>query len=291
MFATDFLFDGQYAGDFGLMICSFNGSPETASGGEIEYNTVKTPGRDRFSFYGAQCNSAIEWHFSICKDPDKDQNPYFTQYEESRTAKWLLQTDNNKLFCFCQEGYEDIFYYAHVNMTPHQILGQTVGFDLTVTSDCAYGFTGIIKQKATLNENSPTLEFRIQSDVNTCILPLIRIKTTGNFQISNTSDTGHPATIMQNLSAGKSMEFIMDSDTDTIFIQNDGAAAPLPDPDMFNWHFLRLVDGKNRIVFHEAQKTHGAAARPADAETKSVSTDPTEIEIEIQYREPRRIIV
>ena len=138
MFATDFLFDQHYASDFGLMICSFDQSPETASGGEIEYNTVKTPGRDRFSFYGAQRNTAIEWHFSICKNPDQNQTSYFTQYEESRIAKWLLQTDGYKLFHFCQEGYEDIFYHACINMTPHQFLGQTVGFDLTVTSDCAY---------------------------------------------------------------------------------------------------------------------------------------------------------
>ena len=31
MFATDFLFDSHYASDFDLMICSFDGSPETAS--------------------------------------------------------------------------------------------------------------------------------------------------------------------------------------------------------------------------------------------------------------------
>ena len=247
MFATDFLFDNHRASDFGLMICSFDGNTEPASGGEIEYNTVKPPGSDRFSFYGAQFNSAIEWHFSICKDPNLSRNPYFTQYEESKTAKWLLPSDGYKLFSFSQEGYEDIFYYAYVNMTPHQILGQTVGFDLTVTSDCAYGFTGIITQKAILNKSAPSLEFHIQSDVNTCILPRIRIKSTGNFHISNVNDFGHPETIFKNLPADQSLEFIMNSDTDTIFIQKAGVTAPLPDPNMFNWHFLRLVNGKNQI--------------------------------------------
>lgn len=272
MFATDFLFDRHYAGDFGLMVCSFDQSPETASGGEIEYNAVKTPGRDRFSYYGAQRNTAIEWHFSICKNPDRNQTPYFTQYEESRIAKWLLQTDGYKLFRFCQEGYEDIFYHACINMTPHQILGQTVGFDLTVTSDCAYGFTGVITQKAVLSKTAPALEFRVQSDVNACILPRVRIRGAGSFQISNEADSGHPAAAFQNLSAGETPELIMDSDADTVFIQKGDAAAPLPDPDMFNWRFLRLVDGINRIVLLETTKTES-------------------IEIEIQYREPRRIIV
>lgn len=43
MFATDFLFNNLRASDLGLMICSFDSSPNPASGGEIEYNAVKTP--------------------------------------------------------------------------------------------------------------------------------------------------------------------------------------------------------------------------------------------------------
>lgn len=286
MFATDFLFDQHYASDFGLMICSFDQSPETASGGEIEYNTVKTPGRDRFSFYGAQRNTAIEWHFSICKNPDQNQTSYFTQYEESRIAKWLLQTDGYKLFHFCQEGYEDIFYHACINMTPHQFLGQTVGFDLTVTSDCAYGFTSVITQKAVLNETetSLVLEFRVLSDVKACILPRVRIRGTGSFQISNESDGGHPAATFQNLSGGETQELIMDSDADTVFIQNKDTVVPLPNPDMFNWRFLRLVDGVNRIVLQKIPKTEST-------ESSFKTSDTNNIKIEIQYREPRRIIV
>lgn len=286
MFATDFLFDRHYARDFGLMICSFDQSPETASGGEIEYNTVKTPGRDRFSFYGAQRNTAIEWHFSICKNPDQNQTSYFTQYEESRIAKWLLQTDGYKLFHFCQEGYEDIFYHACINMTPHQFLGQTIGFDLTVTSDCACGFTGVITRKAVLNNKSPVLKFRVLSDVKACILPRIRIRGTGSFQISNEADSGHPAAVFHNLSAEETPELIMDSDADILFIQNKDAAVPLPNPDMFNWRFLRLVDGENRIVLGEIPKTEST-----ESSLKTSDTDNIEIEIEIQYREPRRIIV
>lgn len=272
MFATDFLFDNHYAGDFGLMICSFDQSPQTASGGEIEYNAVKTPGRDRFALYGAQRNAAIEWHFSVCKNPDRNRNPYFTQHEESRIAKWLLQTDGYKLFRFCQEGYEDVFYHACVNMTPHQFLGQTIGFDLTVTSDCAYGFTGVITQKAVLTKASPMLEFRVQSDVSACILPRVRIRAAGGFGIGNEADKDSRETVFPNLPAGKITELIIDSEKDTVFIQNDGAAVLLPDPDMFNWRFPRLVDGVNRIALQKIPETE-------------------RIEIEIQYREPRRIIV
>lgn len=261
MFATDFLFDNKRASDLGLMICSFDGDFQTASGGEIEYNIVKTPNRDRFTFYGAQFNSAITWNFSICKNPCNNSSLSFNQYEESMVAKWLLKTDGYGLFQFDQEGYEDINYNVYFQIAPHQIGGQTVGFDLVATSDCAYGFSNIISRKSTINIANP-LKLIIHSDINVYILPHVRINGTGNFYISNDSD------LSQNAISDKAAEFknisrkiVMDSDTDTI--------SGLASPDDFNWYFLRLVDGTNIIT------------------TNSES----DVEIEIQYREPRRVII
>ena len=156
-------------------------------------------------------------------------------------------------------------------MHPRQILGQTAGFDLTVTSDCSYGFTGILRQKALLSASSEPLEFRIHSDVNTYILPHVTFKCTGNFKIRNENDPNHPETEFYNLGAGKTREFIMDTDSDTIFLKEGEKLVPLPDPGMFNWHFLRLTDGTNRIIVQ---------AEPGIT-----------IETEIQYREPRRVIL
>ena len=261
MFATDFLFDGQRASDFGLIICSLDGGVETASGGEIEFNVVKTPNRDRFTFYDSQFNTVLEWNFTIMKNYCYDSNYYFNQYEESRIAKWLIKTDGYRQFQFDQEGYEDIIYNVYINVSPHQIGGKTIGFDLTVTSDCAYGFTNLITQKATIN-SSTFYKFMINSDINTYIMPIIKINGNGNFYISNDRD------LSQNIdNEGESRfenienEIIMDSDNDII--------SGLNSPNDFNWYFLRLVDGENII-----------------------STDSeSDISLEIQYREPRRVIV
>ena len=76
----------------------------------------------------------------------------------------------------------------------------------------------------------------------------------------------------------------MDSDADTVFIQNKDTVVPLPNPDMFNWRFLRLVDGVNRIVLQKIPKTEST-------ESSFKTSDTNNIKIEIQYREPRRIIV
>lgn len=248
MFATDFLFNNLRASDLGLMICSFDSSPEPASGGEIECNVVKTPGRDRFTFYGSQFNSTLEWNFSICKDPDLNCSPAFTQYEESRIAKWLLR---------------------------YQIAGETVGFDLTATSDCAYGFSELIKKTAVIKEGAP-LELFLHSDVDTYILPRVKVTGKGNFYISNDNDilqnvSLQKETLFRNMPTDAEWKIIMDSDTDTILSVNSetNQTAPLSNPNQFNWYFLRLVGGRNILS------------------TNSES----DVTIELQYREPRFVIL
>lgn len=257
MYATDFLFDGQRASDLGLMICSFNGDFETATGGEIEYNVVKTPNRDNFTFYGSQLNSVITWNFSICKNPCKNDNMYFDQYEESMIAKWLVKTDGYRWIQFEQEGYEDIFYNVCISMTPHQVAGRTVGFDLVATSDCAYGFTDVIKKEQIRMDSNTCFQFNVHSDINTYILPIIKIYRDsgmiGDFELNNQNDTMIFKDIKENLTINCDIETVED----------------LTKPDDFNWCFLKLTDGMNVIT------------------TKS----DVGFGIEIFYREPRYVRV
>lgn len=260
MFATDFIFDSQRLSDYDCIICSFDGEV-SSSGAEIEYNVVKAPNKNKYNFYGAQFNEVITWEFSICKNPCGNDNEYFDQYEESMLSKWLLKLDNYKWFQFDQEGYEDLFYMVTINMFPHQIAGRTVGFDLTVTSNCAYGFTDLIFKKAIINASTP-LKFVVNNDLNVCEYPEMIITGQGDFYISNDSDKS------QNVILDKASEFtnvstpiVMDSDNEII----TGIASP----DDFNWYFLRLVDGENILS------------------TNSVY----DVNIEFKYREARRVIV
>ena len=163
---------------------------------------------------------------------------------------------------FIQDGYEDIYYNVSFQMTPHQIYGRTVGFDLKATSDCGYGYSGEITQGSVLNSKTP-FTFHIHSDLNTYILPYIKIKGSGDFWLSNNNDilqnkSNDKETAFQNVSG----EIAMDSDNGII----SGIHSPGSD---FNWYFLRLVDGDNEIA----------------------TNSETDIEMEIRYREPRRVIV
>lgn len=274
MYATDFIFDGHRARDFGCMICSFDENAGTVSGGEMEYSTVKPPGSDRTVFYGAQFNSAATWNFSICKDPDLGGSPYFDQYEEGRILKWLVKTDGYHFLQFEQEGYEDIYYRVYFNVLPHQAFGQTVGFDLTVTSDCAYGFSGIITRKAEFSSHA-WLMLDVHSDVNAYILPTVRIKSAGSLTINNYSEPANAASppteesligkpsVFRKIGGDDGMygEILMDSASDIV--------TGLGSPGDFNWNFLKLADGKNFLEFS--------------------SGTGSPVYVEIQYREPRYV--
>ena len=79
MFATDCLFDKNRASDFGLMIGTFDNDSQTATGGNIEFNVVKTPNRDTFDFYGSQFNEVLTWNFSLIKNPCTNEDMHFSQ--------------------------------------------------------------------------------------------------------------------------------------------------------------------------------------------------------------------
>lgn len=263
MFATDFMFNGQRASDFGLIICSFDGDFSVASGGDIEFNVVKAPNRDRYTFYGAEFNNTLEWEFSIMKNTcykEYDQNPFFNYGEERMVSKWLLKTDGYHWFRFINDEDDEIYYKVYINITPHQIMGKTVGFDLIVTADCAYGFTDKIKKRFQIDKDN-SYDLYIDTDISTYLLPKVKIIGAGDFFISNDSD------ILQNQETGKASEF--KNVSDTIILDSDNDIVKGLEPNDFNWYFLRLIDGKN--VF---------------------STDSAnQIDIELTYREARRVII
>lgn len=261
MFAKDFVFDGQKASDYDLIICSFDGELQAASGGEAEYNVVKPPDSDTYSFYGAQYNSVLEWSFSIMKNPCnfEDEDLFLSKHEQRQIIKWLQRRDNYHWFSFIEEDdEEEICYKVTINMVPHQINGKTIGFDLIVTANSRFGFSPLIKRKAIINKNSSLILY-VDTDTNNYILPVVTISSsTGELRIKNTSDY-----------SAKDLKITVDGNQKIRMDAENEIVTGLTDPNYFNWSFLRLVDGKN--VF--------------------TTTSENDIEIEFIYREVRSVIV
>lgn len=265
MIATDFEFNNQKASDYDLIICSFDGEIQTATGGEIEFNTVKAPDSDKFTFYGAQYSSVLEWRFSIIKKPCVYSNdPYFSTFEERQIFKWLGKRDGYHYLRFLQDDVEeDIYYNVKISVSPHQIYGKTVGYDLVVTSDSTFGYSSLIIKRATINKEKP-LNLYIDNDTNNYLLPEIYITGLGDFYISNENDPE------RNITKGKMTKFVDIKSTDKIYMNSEhGIVLGILTEKFVSWNFLRLLDGKNIIV--------------TDSENN--------ITLEFRYREVRRVVI
>lgn len=261
MIATDFIFNGQNASDYGLIICSFDGELQSASGGEVEFEIVKPPGSNKYTFYGAHYNTVLEWNFSVMKKLCDYNDVYEFSNEEIRDiSNWLEQEDGYHWFMFCQENDgEDIYYEVQIDVAPHQVGGRTIGFDLKVTSNSAFGYSSLHKKKKTIKNEDPLVIY-IDNDTRSYLLPVVKITGSGDFSICNESD-------IVRMSKQKVSTFV-DVDTD-IYMDSENEIIDGVSPNNFNWNFLRLVNDKNVI-----------------------STDSSDgITIEIEYREVRRVVV
>lgn len=218
MIAMDFYFDGLYLSDFGCIIVNFNNDNRETSGGNTEYDSVKAPGRDKFRFYGSQYNEPLSTTISIMKNPclsDSIEDMNFNHNEERKITKWLKKTDGYKLFKYAQGneniqnpyfsvamGKEigsdsDIWYQVKIDVVPHRLYDDLIGFDLTITSNCAYGFTDTITKQATINSTTP-FSFEVDTDADEYIYPeKFEIKNFSQcfFNIENTKDLEHRASL------------------------------------------------------------------------------------------------
>lgn len=246
MYATDFIFDGVNLSSKGYMICTFDGD-SIVSGGEIKPIVKKTPSVDEYTYYAAEINNVLTWELGICKLPcGTEAFEPLNQYEESELAQFLLKTDGYRWLQFVQpDDYPDVFYKVYINMTPYQIGGQTFGYNLTITSNCGYGFSH--EYTATLSSEDQPLTINVNNDLNRYIYPTVSLETNSDeCYIYNEND------LEQNLENGKECRIKNLGDNvetpRTIFMDSgNDLVQGLEYPDQFNFHYLRLVDGENNI--------------------------------------------
>lgn len=265
MFAQDFLFDKQKLSDFGFVIGSETNGDAVVSGGDIEILSERTPDADNFTYYTGKLDSPIQFNFEIYKLNCDDLNDiYVTSREQSMIAKWLIRKSKNLGYGwlqFDQETYQDIYYkVCFTSMLPIQVMGRTVGFQLSCTSNCGYAFSEEKKHLFTIS-STMTKNIIVTSDIQTYIYPLIKL--TGDLAIVNINNLDDTQQTQTTISSSSST-VVIDSENDII----TGISNPQSD---FNWYFPRLIDGENHL-------------RITGSSTRTVT-------VELTYREPRRILV
>ncbi len=268
MFAQEFIFNGQSSKEYGVMICSFNGET-SVSVGEIEVTTILAPNKNEHDYYDTIMSGVLSWNFSIIKNNCFDQNDsYFSADEERHIVKWLMGERGYKELLFIQDGYENIYYKAYFQITPHQIGGRTVGYDLTATANASYGYTmeyNRVDYFQDENENFKPIQIQINNDIRTKLYPYITIENMSGdtIEIINSDIHGNEIckSIFYNMNMSKNDLILMDSYNDII--------QGLDNASSFNYGFLYLVDGMNVLTCNAN----------------------TNVKFTISYREIRKVVV
>ena len=260
MYASKFTYNGHSSEEFGIIIGSIDNN-DSFSGGEVEVKNVQSPGKDEFDYFTETFPNVLVWNFTVIKyNCDNINDRYLTVDEERHIIKWLMGNEGYHDLVFNDGEHEDIHYMVYFNATPCQIAGRTVGYNLTATSNCGYGFTKEYVLTDILNSSHP-IQIQINNDLKRKVMPYIIINSNGStkFTISNNNQTNIPLTITSKFSDA-SGEIVMDSKNDII--------TNIP-PSGFNYEFLYFIDGMNTI---------------------STDSD-NDINVTIKYRENRRVIV
>ncbi|MDE6024222.1 MAG: hypothetical protein K2G45_02085 [Lachnospiraceae bacterium] len=264
MYATKFIYNGHSSDEYGIIIASFDGNEGVVDGGEVEVTAVQTPGKDVYDYYTSQFPNVLTWNFSVIKNPCiANDEMWFSSDEERHIVKWLMGEDGYHELYFEQEDYIQVFYMAYCNVKPRQINGRTIGFNITATSNCGYGFSKeyVRTDNFIVNGENKTIQIQVNNDLKRKVYPQITIKNgSGDFTITNSDISGNVICKSSFKNITGTLE--MDSQDDII--------TGLTSPDCFvNWNFLYLVDGMNELT--------------CDCETN--------VELTVKYREIRRVIV
>lgn len=126
--------------------------------------------------------------------------------KEREIVRWLMRPGYKwTRFLNDRDGSESLWYKCNVSVTPHQLFGSTIGFDLTFTSNCAYGFTDEQVITDTISSSSP-LTFDIDTDINEYVYPVVTLNGIGEVELYNEND------LEQNLTNAKQTKVKIRSD-------------------------------------------------------------------------------
>lgn len=136
--ATNFVYDNLTTEEFGVIICSFNGTEDESSGGsKIEFTKPSVPINKKWLKLGqAQYQEPLEIKVQICKNDFSE----FDSYDKAAIARWLVQQDNYKELRFSNCDYEDVMFMAMVNEIEYIGAGKTIGISINFICDAPFGY-------------------------------------------------------------------------------------------------------------------------------------------------------
>ncbi|MDE6491602.1 MAG: hypothetical protein K2L37_00425, partial [Lactobacillus sp.] len=213
MYCTDFEYANEKLSDYGMIICSFNGSggsESVPSGAEIKFSQAKPSMGNRFNLYSSNYEEPFTAVFQIGKDPKAASSAdemYLSTVELSSVQRWLCRKNRYYKFKISQPGYEHIYWNATFESKQINLNGRIVGIEATMHTDAPYGYMDNITIE---KDCSKALSFDVydSSDEVGHIYPDMEISflENGNFMLTNTMSE-NKTTRISNCESGETIKF------------------------------------------------------------------------------------
>ena len=184
---NDFIFDGQRLSDFGYIIVDFNSSTgvTTSNVSKMSYTDVKAPLSHKSHNVSTTYDENLSKQIQIMKNHCMDDNIEITNDDLSQLSRWLCRTDYKQFKWIDDKDDDEIFYNVKIDLSKIE-LGDTVGFELNITSDSQFGYTRDIKNVMDFTGTTENT-INVYSDDEGIIYPdvIITIKENGDLNLIN----------------------------------------------------------------------------------------------------------
>lgn len=246
LYEGDFIFDGTYASEFGVMLASISSSSNTISSGlQRKPSEYTSPYRRSSLLYDTPYSEKLKFSITIVKQDDK--MPYFSADEVRALNSWLISPKEYKWLRLNDSDFRfnDLYYNVLFTNVNEEANGGMV-YALTYSAECDSPFAWSEEKKVTLRSTSDPTTYTVynDSDDNDNVYPYLSIvcNSATSVEIVNESDNGSIFSI--SAVAPDSNFSNADFDCENQVVKTNGIMLL----DDFNFKFLRLLPGRNRLT-------------------------------------------
>lgn len=237
----DFEYNGQRLSDYGLFICSFDGSNDTQDiGNIISINKTRATKSDKYMATGYSYDDAFTIEMQVCKFSCVNESDFImTATELNNIMRWLNRKNFYKFKpIYDNTDFEDVYYEGTFNISLIKAGKDVVGLNLTLNTNAPYGFIDSVSHSFTFNAVTDKFIISdISDEIGHCYANVtIKCLEAGDLKISNSLDTNNEV-IIKNCTVDEKItlygvEKIIETTRDShIKLYND-----------FNYNFFRVVN-------------------------------------------------
>lgn len=249
MYATDFIYDGEYLSDYGFIICEFDyssGATFVNAGATISFNTISMNHGKKYSLASTKYEECIGAVFDICKDPDTQTDRTVSEFEYEQLIRWLNRNEFLRMQ-FRTGERKRCYYDASFNIEKIIIGGILYGLRLTMVTNRPFGYgdTRTWEFEVTSSDITNDTVYKLEdiSEEIGCLYPTVELICYARGELIISNQTFEWSTIINNCTPN--LQLKMDGENQTILILNGSHDNLWND---FNYKFFKIGNTyKNRI--------------------------------------------